>query len=57
MLLVGVIILIVLLSMGLSYMSLQNDMKKGKHLEEVKKDLKKERVIYYAPAHKERHKK
>lgn len=42
------------LSLILAYTSLRNDMKKGRHTQEVKKDLEKERVIFYAPAHKEK---
>lgn len=53
MILLLVIIGIAIISMMLAYVSIRNDMKKGKHVEEVKKDLEKERVIFYAPAHKE----
>ena len=46
--LIAVIIAIALLSLLLSYISIYNDKKKSHHVEEVKKDLEKGRVLYYA---------
>lgn len=46
--LILILITIAVLSTVLSYVSIQNDRKKSKHVEEVKKDLEKGRVIYYA---------
>ena len=49
MLLAVILISIALLSVGMSYLSLRNDMKKQKHVEEVQKKLAKGRVLFYSP--------
>ncbi|HSD98868.1 MAG TPA: hypothetical protein VLB73_04210 [Patescibacteria group bacterium] len=50
MLLAVVIVFIAIVSVGISYWSLRNELKKHKHVEEVKKDLAKGKVIFYAPS-------
>lgn len=49
MVLFGVVVVLLCISLGLSYLSLRSDVKKHKHVEEVKKKLAKGKVLFYKP--------
>lgn len=47
---VAIIVIIALISVGLSFLSLRSEMKKTKHEEKVHADLAKGKVLFYSPS-------
>ena len=45
-----ILVAIVLISVGLSFLSLRHELKKTKHEEKVEKDLAKGKVLFYSPS-------
>ena len=50
MILIGIIIVIAVVSVGLSVWSLRREMKKTKHEEKVQEELAKGKVLFYSPS-------
>ena len=46
-----VIVLLAVISIGLAFLSLRQELKKTKHEEHVSEDLAKGKVLFYAPGH------